>query len=43
MRPEALHKLQGHTIRCAYAKTDCGVMVKGNSPALKQLARDAGV
>ena len=39
--PEALHRLNGCKIRCAYAKTDCGVMIKGNSLALQQLAREA--
>lgn len=40
--PEALQRLDGHKIRCAYAKTDCGVVIRGNSPALRQLARNAG-
>jgi hypothetical protein len=28
-----------HPIRCAYAKTDCGLTFKGTSGALKQLAK----
>jgi len=28
----------GHKIKCAYAKTECGVVAKGNSGALKQIA-----
>jgi hypothetical protein len=28
-----------HRIRCAYAKTECGVMKRGSSPALRQIAR----
>lgn len=31
----------GHrSVKCAYAKTDCGVLVKGNSLALKQMVGD---
>ena len=30
---------QGHNYGLAYAKTQCGVMVKGNSKALKEIAR----
>jgi len=37
-RPTAL---RGHPIRCAYARTACGVVRNGNSPALKQLAHEA--
>jgi hypothetical protein len=29
---------QGHKIRCAYARTQCGYTKTGNSPALKQIA-----
>lgn len=29
-----------HRIKCAYAKTQCGVIVKGTSPALKQISRE---
>ena len=43
LHPEALHENKGHSIRCVYALTDCGVMVKGNSPALKQLSKESGV
>jgi hypothetical protein len=28
----------GRSIKCAYARTQCGVTVTGNSPALKQIA-----
>ncbi len=34
-RPESL---PGHRIKCAYAKTECGVTKTGNSPALRQIA-----
>jgi len=27
-------------IKCAYARTECGITKKGNSPALKQIARE---
>ena len=30
----------GHKIKCAYAKTQCGVEVEGNSGALKQISND---
>lgn len=30
---------EGHSVRCVYAKTDCGVTVTGNSPALRQLIK----
>lgn len=30
-------------IRCAYARTQCGVTKRGNSPALRQIAKGAGV
>lgn len=29
--------MPGHPIKCAYAKTDCGVTECGTSPALKQI------
>ena len=29
----------GHSIKCAYAITECGVITVGNSPALKQLEK----
>ncbi len=35
-RPESL---PGHRIKCAYARTQCGVTKTGNSPALKQIAQ----
>ncbi len=38
MHPEALLRSNGHKVKCVYAKTDCGVLVKGNSLALKQMA-----
>lgn len=31
---------EGYKIKCAYAKTQCGVIVKGNSNALKQIANE---
>ena len=31
-----------HRIKCAYARTECGVTKTGTSPALKQLARGEG-
>jgi len=37
MLPEALQQANGHLVKCAYAKTDCGVVVKGKSPALKEM------
>lgn len=30
----------GHKIKCAYAKTQCGVIATGNSAALKQIAKE---
>ena len=39
LAPEALTSANGHSVKCAYAQTDCGVMIKGNSPALKQLIK----
>lgn len=30
----------GHRIKHAYARTQCGVVVTGNSPALKQIANE---
>ena len=35
----ALSAMDGNSVKCAYAQTDCGVMVTGNSPALKQLIK----
>ena len=32
---------QGHSLKCAYARTACGVLARGTSPAFKQLARSA--
>lgn len=43
MRPEALEQTDGHLVKLAYASTDCGVLVKGNSPALKQMVRELKV
>ena len=31
----------GHTLKCAYARTACGVTRTGTSPAFKQLARES--
>ena len=31
--------LTSHRIKCAYARTQCGVIETGNSPALRQMAR----
>ena len=36
--PEALNDHHGYMIKGAYAKTDCGVMKKGNSKALEAMA-----
>lgn len=30
-----------HSIRCAYAMTECGLIFEGSSPAMRQLAREA--
>lgn len=32
----------GHTLKCAYASTACGVTRRGTSPAFKQLAKKRG-
>ena len=40
MHPEALERTDGHLVKCAYAMTDCGVRVKGNSAALKKMVKD---
>ena len=37
---EAPEALPGHAVRCAYARTDCGVTKEGKSPALRQIARE---
>ena len=37
---QSLSGLSGR-VRCAYAKTDCGLIFKGNSPAFRQMARSA--
>jgi hypothetical protein len=34
---------EGHRIKCAYAKTQCGVVATGNSEALKQICREQGL
>lgn len=39
-QPPSLTK-QGHRPKCAYARTACGVLARGNSPAFKQLAGSA--
>lgn len=41
LHPEALERVNGKRVKCAYAKTDCGVTVKGSSPALKQMVNAA--
>lgn len=30
-----------HAIKCVYARTECGVTIKGNSPALRQMSLEA--
>jgi hypothetical protein len=30
-----------HSIKCAYARTECGVTQRGSSPALRQMSREA--
>ncbi len=37
--PEILNKMNGYPVKCVYATTDCGVTIRGNSPALKQLIK----
>lgn len=37
-RPRSV--IDGNKIKYAFAKTDCGVVRKGNSPALKQIANE---
>ncbi len=37
---EAPVSKSGHRVRCAYARTQCGVTETGTSPALEQLARE---
>jgi len=37
---QAPHSTQGHRIKCAYARTQCGSTVTGTSPALKQIANE---
>ncbi|RLW62678.1 MAG: hypothetical protein B6D73_18285 [gamma proteobacterium symbiont of Stewartia floridana] len=32
--------VNGKRMKCAFAKTDCGVVVKGNSPAFRQIANE---
>ncbi len=32
-----------HSVKCAYTKADCGVLVKGNSPALEKMVRELNV
>ena len=39
LQAEILQKRDGHSVKCVYAITDCGVMIKGNSPALKHLIK----
>lgn len=34
------HYSADHRIKCAYARTQCGVVITGTSPALKQIAQD---
>lgn len=35
---QAPESLPGARIKCVYARTDCGVTKRGNSPALRQIA-----
>jgi hypothetical protein len=37
---DALQNEHGYKVKCAYATTDCGEQIKGNSPALMQLAKN---
>ena len=39
MPSDILNKMDGHSVKCVYATTDCGVTIRGNSPALKQLIK----
>jgi hypothetical protein len=38
--PYELQNEHGYKVKCAYATTDCGKRIRGNSPALKQLAQN---
>jgi hypothetical protein len=35
---QAPGSVSGARIKCAYARTDCGVTKRGNSPALRQIS-----
>jgi hypothetical protein len=37
-RPRSI--VDGNKMKCVFAKTDCGVVQKGNSPAFKQMANE---
>ena len=37
-RPRSV--VDGHRMKCVFAKTDCGVVRKGNSPAFRQMANE---
>ncbi len=37
-RPRSV--IDGNKMKCVFAKTDCGVVRKGNSPAFKQMANE---
>lgn len=34
------YSTSGHRIKCAYAKTQCGYVKKGTSPALRQISKE---
>ena len=36
---EIVSERDGHSVKCVYATTDCGVTIKGKSPALEQLIK----
>jgi hypothetical protein len=40
LRADIFQNEHGYKIKCAYAVTDCGDQIKGNSPALKQLTQN---
>jgi len=39
MYSDILSKRDGHSIKSAYVMTDCGTMVTGTSPALKEMIK----
>jgi hypothetical protein len=40
LRADIFQADRKYKVKCAYAATDCGEQIKGNSPALKQLAKN---